>query len=134
MIAMSSRVHIFARPETRDRVLMFYGEVLGGDPIPVFRGAERQVLAFGFSNGTSLSVGFTEDALDDEAARRGAWLELTTDAPAELKRKVLVAGLPRVDYPGSDVFYFQAPGGQVWRIAAPDGRLVAARDSGDDVR
>lgn len=80
------------------------------------------VLAFRPGNGSALSVEFAEDAPDESQARAGAWLELETDDPAALKRRILEAGVPEVEYPGNDHFYFAVPGGQVLRLVpAPGG-------------
>lgn len=64
-----------------------------------------------------MSIEFVQDALDEDQARRGPWLEVETDNPAELSNRILEAGLPRMEYSGNDYFYFQAPGGQVMRLA-----------------
>ena len=64
------------------------------------------VLVCAFPNGTSLSVEFTEDALDEKQARRGAYLELKAGDPSQLQKKILDAGLPRVAFSGNDSFYF----------------------------
>ena len=123
MVALSNSVHIYARPETKEQLLAFFTGILGlealvssdatGAPIPIY--------AFRFSNGASLSVEFTADALDDEQARRGAWLELRTDDAAGLQQKALAAGLRRVVHPYTPFFYIQAPGGQVFRIVSSQG-------------
>jgi hypothetical protein len=75
------------------------------------------ILAFRFPGGGSLSVEFTEDALDEPQARHGAWLEVSVDDPAALKQRVLEAGLPQVKYGPTGRFYFVVPGGQVVGIA-----------------
>ena len=121
MIALSNRVHMFARPDVRDKLTAFFTDILG---LKVLASADApglptEVIAVVFSNGASLSVEFTEDALDEQQARRGAWFELKTGDPT-LKQKVLDAGLPGVEYTGNDFFYFQAPGGQVMRIVSID--------------
>jgi hypothetical protein len=118
MIALSNSVHLYARPDTKEKFLEFFTSILGlqahassdalGSPEPIY--------AFKFSNGASLSVEFTEDALSDEQAQRGAWLELRTKDAASLQRKVQEAGLKRVVHPYTPFFYIQAPGGQVFRI------------------
>ncbi|MGH2497738.1 MAG: VOC family protein [Ktedonobacteraceae bacterium] len=122
MIALSNRVHMFARPDVRDKLTTFFTGILGlkvlvSSDAP---GLPTSVIAVVFSNGASLSVEFTEDALDEQQARRGAWFELRTDDANTLKQKVLDAGLPRVEYSGNNFFYFQAPGGQVMRIVSID--------------
>jgi len=116
MIALSNRVHTYARPNSKEKLIECFTEILGCEIL------STPVLAFAFSNGASLSVEFTEDALDEKQARRGAWLELKTDDALALKEKVLAAGLLRVEFSGNDYFYFQAPGGQVFRIASNDER------------
>ncbi len=120
MIALSNSVHLFAHPNSKEKLAAFFTDILGykvlvGSDAP---GLPTPVMAVKFANGAALSVEFTEDALDEQQARRGAWLELKSDDAAALKEKVLAAGLSRVHYPGNDYFYFQAPGGQVLRIVA----------------
>lgn len=123
MTALSNRVHMFARPNVKDQLMTFFTVVLGcelafSSDSANAPGQTAPILAFVFPGGGVLSVDFTEDALDEEHARRGLWIELQAeDAPA-LQRRVLAAGLPRVSYPGNDHFYFAAPGGQVMRIVA----------------
>jgi hypothetical protein len=120
MIALNNRVHIVARPGAKDQLVRCFSTVLGcGAParLPV-PGLPEPILAFRFPDGGSLSVEFTEDALDERRARRGAWLEVQTDDPAALKRKILEAGLTQVPHIASDTFYFVVPGGQVMAIVA----------------
>ncbi len=61
---------------------------------------------------------FNEDALDEQQARRGAWLEVRVDDPSALKQKILDAGLPQVEYIATNTFYFVVPGGQVLGIVS----------------
>jgi hypothetical protein len=120
MIALSNSIHLYARPGTKEKFLEFFTSILGleaaessdavGSPEPIY--------GFKFSNGASLSVEFTEDALDDQQAQRGAWLELRTDDAAGLQQKALAFGLPRVVHPYTPFFYIQAPGGQIYRIVS----------------
>ena len=120
MIALSNSVHLYARPDAKKKFLAFFTGVLGleaaqsADAV----GSSEPIYGFKFSNGASLSVEFTEDALDDRQAQRGAWLELQTDDAAGLQQKALDFGLPRVVHPYTPFFYIQAPGGQVFRIVS----------------
>lgn len=121
MTGLGNRVHIFANPETRDQVTSFFTTILGceeaGDTDPVHLPPEIQL--FRFPDGSAISVEYAEVALTMRDARRGAYLEVRTDDPVALRQQVTDAGLSQVHYPGTGFFYFQAPGGQVWRIA-PD--------------
>lgn len=124
VIALGSRAHTFARPDSKDNLIWFFTTVLGCDVLErpdgsVSRdaaGRPTPVYAFRFPNGGAFSVEFTEDALDEAHARRGAYLELQSDDPPALKEKILAADVSQVEPFDSDYLYFQAPGGQVWRI------------------
>jgi hypothetical protein len=123
MIALSNRVHTFARPNNKEKLTEFFTKILGCEvlTLPAGPGVPTPVVAFRFPNGGALSVEFTEDALDERQAHRGAYLELKTDDPSRLKNKILEAGLPSVEeYTTNQYFYFQAPGGLVMRLAAAD--------------
>ncbi|HEX6818691.1 MAG TPA: hypothetical protein VF120_09980 [Ktedonobacterales bacterium] len=120
MTKLANRVHMFARPEVKDALTEFFTSLLGctlayssdapGNPAPV--------LAFTFPGGGSLSVEFTADALDDEHARRGLWIEVEANDAARVQERVLAAGYPQIRYSGNDFFYVAAPGGQVLRIVS----------------
>ena len=122
MLALSSSVHLYVRPDAKERFLEFFTSVLGleahessdavGSPEPIY--------AFAFSNDTWLSVEFTQDALSDQQAQRGAWLELISDDAKNLQQKVQAFGLKRVTHPYTPFFYIQAPGGQVFRIISSE--------------
>ena len=120
MLTLSNSVHLYARPETKERFLDFFTRILGlerkesSDAV----GSAEAIYGFTFSNGATLSIEFTEDALTDQQAQRGAWLELQTDNATELQEKVLTLGLKRVIHPYTSFFYIQAPGGQVFRIVS----------------
>ena len=55
-------------------------------------------------------------ALDDSHARKGIWLEIRTDDPEALKQKILAFGVQQVEFWDNEHFYFQAPGGRVFRL------------------
>lgn len=112
MIALNNRVHRFARPDVKDELTAFFTAILECEAAAI---PGTSIVTFRFPNTASLTVDFTTDALNEEQAGCGAWLEVRTDDPEALQRKVLAAGLSRVDYP-TGRFYFQAPGGQVWGI------------------
>ena len=114
IIAVGFRAHLYARPELREPLRRFFTEVLGTAPDEI---PGTAMLVCRLAEGTSVSVEFAADALDDVHAQRGAWLELRTDDPAALQRRVIAAGLARIEHPVTGRFYFRSPGGQVWGIA-----------------
>jgi len=120
MPAFGNRAHIFAPPDVKDDLIRCFSVVLGcGAPIALQApGLAQPILAFKFPGGGSLSVEFTEDALDLQRARRGAWMEIWSGDPAALKKRVLAAGFAEVNYPATNTFYFAAPGGQVLGIVS----------------
>ena len=115
MIALRNRVHLFTHPKNREALIDCFTTLLGGRII-----AAPPSLVFQFVDGSIVSVEFTEevdDALDEQQARRGAWLELEADEPLTLKEKVLTAGYRHFEYKG--FFYFQIPGGSSHAIQTP---------------
>lgn len=121
MNAVSNRAHILVRPELKEKLVWCYSSVLNsGAPAKlVAPGKPEPILAFRFPGGGSVSIEFTEEALDEEQRRRGAWLEIKTDNPVALKNRIIEAGLPQVHYWATKTFYFAAPGGQVFGIFEP---------------
>jgi hypothetical protein len=124
MIALSNSIHLYARRDVKEQFLEFFTGILSLEAVEssVAKGSSEPIYAFKFSNGASLSVEFTEDALDDQQALRGAWLELRTDDAVSLQEKAQHAGLPRVVHPFTPFYYIQAPGGQVFRIVTSEER------------
>jgi hypothetical protein len=120
ILAFSDRAHIFARPNVKEKLTWCFSVVLGcGAPTSLNApGLSEPMLAFRFPSGGSLSVEFTEDALGEQYVRRGAWLEVRSNDPAALKKKVLDAGLSQIQYPATNTFYFVVPGGQVLGIVS----------------
>src|SRR5262249_13010322 len=75
VIALSNSVHLYARPDTKEQLLVFFTSALGLEarPVPPYVvGSPEPMCAFAFSNGAVLSVEFTNDALADQQAQRGA--------------------------------------------------------------
>ena len=118
MIALSNSIHLYARPDAKEKFLEFFTHILGLKAVESSDavGSAKPIYAFAFSNGAGLSVEFTEDALSDQQALRGAWLELRTDDAEGLQQRVQAFGLKKVVHPYTPFFYVQAPGGQVFRI------------------
>ncbi len=63
------------------------------------------------------------DALSERDHLKATWMELKTDDPRDLEQRLRAFGVNEVDFVDTSRFYFQAPGGQVFRVASPDGGL-----------
>lgn len=107
------------RPSDRSRLQGFYRDVLGcyvGQG-PRHPGGPEDTDLIRFANGFSIVVHYSDAALGEAELKKSIWLELLTDDAAQLERMIIAAGIQPFDYFDKDHFYFQAPGGQVFRIA-----------------
>jgi hypothetical protein len=104
-----------ARTE-RSRVREFYRDLLG---CQMREGPMPHVDMFQFEGGAYVGIFFEEpDAvLTPENFLKAAWMELKTKDPAALEKQVRAFGVKAIDYADKTRFYFQAPGGQVFRVA-----------------
>ena len=121
MITLRNRVHMFTHPKNKEPLIEFFATLLGCKMMGAPSSLPQPILAFSFANGSSISVEFTEDVVDalyEQQARHGAWLELETDEPLTLKEKIRISGYHQFEYT-EGFFYFQIPGGQVMRIKLP---------------
>ena len=121
--ALMNTAHLYARVSEKERLLRFFTEVLGLSPREVtvaYVAAKEPMYAVTFANGAGLSVEFTDDALTDQAAERGAWLELTVTDRDAVQAKARAFGAKRIVHPATPFVYLQAPGGQVFRIVGHD--------------
>jgi len=72
---------------------------------------------FELESGALVGVEVDDGALDEEAARKGAWLEFLVADPDATAKTLDAQGVKRVQYHDEDHAYFQAPGGPVFRLA-----------------
>jgi catechol 2,3-dioxygenase-like lactoylglutathione lyase family enzyme len=127
-VAMTNTAHLYARVSEKERLLRFFTDVLGLSPrelsprkvTAAYVTAKEPMYAVAFANGAGLSVEFTDDALTDQAAERGAWLELTVTDRDAVEAKAQAFGAKRIVHPATPFLYLQAPGGQVFRIVGHD--------------
>ena len=99
-------------PSERDRIQRFYGDVL---VCPLTKTSETADV---FQMGADFYVGVVYDdtALSETVLLKSIWLDLRTDHPEELKQEILKFGVKEIDFRDKEHFYFQAPGGQVFRL------------------
>lgn len=97
----------------RDRIQRFYRDVLGCQVTEKSKTMDIILLGTNFYIG----VAYEDSALSESDLLKSIWLELQTNRPEELKQKILKFGIKEIEYPDKKHFYFQAPGGQVFRLA-----------------
>jgi hypothetical protein len=122
--ALGARVHLFVRPEDRERFTALFREVLECDATELDFGLPYPILLVSFQDGSAFSVEFSDLApadtsggmVDDTTAFRGAWIEFRTTDVSGYQHKLREAGIPEFRHPGSNHLYFSAPGGQVFRL------------------
>ena len=101
----------------RDNICKFYCDVLGGKITKAED--ERDFLRLG-ENFIAFLYGDVPDESEFVRSARVMWLEIKSDKVEELNQKILESGLVRkLDIPDPHL-YFQAPGGQCWRLVGID--------------
>jgi len=101
----------------RDRVRQFYRDVLGGeitregDKKDDIRLGDRFYIAFLYEDGDAL--------LAEDDFLKATYLELKADDVAETRQQIVAFGVKVLDVPDPHL-YFQAPGGQVFRLVGTD--------------
>lgn len=101
-----------ANPAERDRVRRFYTQVLG---CPATKESEK-IDIFRIGTNFPLSVVYDDSALSAVDGLKSTWLELRTPEREALKTRILEFGIEQVPFWDKEHFYFQAPGGQVFRL------------------
>ena len=97
----------------KDRIRRFYRDVLGckitreGDQKDDFRMGDNFCIAFLYEN--------EGVALDDSGFLKAIYLELKADNVEEMRQNIVAFGVNVLDVPDPHL-YFQAPGGQVFRL------------------
>ncbi|EFH82806.1 VOC family protein [Ktedonobacter racemifer] len=111
----------------RDRIRKFYCDVLGCkitrefDDKDDFRMGDGFYIAFLYGSGRDgreVDKGVTyaaEDALSDDDFLKAIFLELKADDVEEMRQKIVAFGVKVLEVPDPHL-YFQAPGGQVFRL------------------
>jgi catechol 2,3-dioxygenase-like lactoylglutathione lyase family enzyme len=100
----------------QEKIRKFYGDVLGceitrkTDDVDYFRMGDNFFVAFLYD----------DSALSEPEWLKSIWLEIKADDVLAAKKKILSFGVQEVNSRDKAHLYFQAPGGQVFRLAGTD--------------
>ncbi len=113
-ITLGENSKLSVRSSEREQVRRFYRDLLG---CPQTKESDKIDI---FQIGTTFFLGVVyDDAAPSSADRLNSiWLELNVDDPNVVKKEILAFGITEIEYWDNEHFYFQAPGGQVYRLAA----------------
>ncbi len=122
MASIGNHVKMNVSRRLRDQVRRFYGEVLGCKSLP---SPAPDLDLYEFAGGFVLGVFFCDDGevLPEQEHLQATWLEIKVADPEEAKRRLLEFGVREVNYVDKSRFFFQAPGGQVFRLTPLDGGI-----------
>jgi catechol 2,3-dioxygenase-like lactoylglutathione lyase family enzyme len=113
----------------KDRFRKFYRDVLGCE---IIRESDQKD-DFRMGGNFYIAVLYENEgvALDESDFVKATYLELKADNVEEMRRRILGSGVKVLDMQDSHL-YFQAPGGQVWRLVGVNEDL--SRYEGTDHR
>jgi hypothetical protein len=112
-IVFGNHSSVIVPRQARDSIRKFYCDVLDGTITKAQN--DRDFLRLG-ENFYVFLYGDVPDASEFLRTARSVWLEIKSDNVEETKRQILESGLVRkLDMPDPHL-YFQAPGGQCWRL------------------
>ncbi len=111
-VSLGRNSKLTVRPQERGQINTFYCEVLGCERTKTSPGADVFQVGADFF----LGVIYDDEALTVEQCAKAIWLELRTDRLQETRQRILDFGIQEIIYRDREHFYFQAPGGQVFRL------------------
>ena len=122
MLQMGNHMKLTVPLALRERVRTFYAGVCECRPLDSPR---PDLDLFEFSGGFVVGVFFTDDAaaLPEADHLKAAWLELKVDSVPAYRERLREFGVAELPYADTSRVYFQAPGGQVFRLAPLDGGI-----------
>jgi len=120
MLQMGNHMKLTLKPELRERTRGFYGGICECRKLDSPR---PDMDLYEFNGGFVLGIFFADDAetLPEPAYVKAAWLELKVDDVPAYRARLEAFGINALPYADPTRMYFQAPGGQVFRLAPMDG-------------
>ena len=122
MTTIGNHIKTSVHKSLRDRVRRFYQEVLQCKIMPA---PMPNLDLFVFDNDFVLGVFYCDEdeVLSPADHQKAAWLEIKTKDVEQVKRQLVDFGVEPIEYLDKTRFYFQAPGGQVFRLAPEGGGI-----------
>lgn len=116
MSMLGNHIRTNVHKSLRERVRSFYLDILQCKPMAA---PLPELDLFVFEHDFVLGVFYVDDAdcLSEADHLKAAWLEIKVKNPDAMKQNLIAFGVKEVAYPDTTRFYFQAPGGQVFRLA-----------------
>jgi hypothetical protein len=111
-VSIGNHSKIIARHSDQEKIRAFYGGVLGC----ALTKKSKDVDYIRFHEGFFVAVLYQEAVASSDELRQSIWLELRSDEPAQLRKRIVDFGVTQIEIPGAEHLYFQAPGGQVFRL------------------
>jgi hypothetical protein len=116
-VILGNHASVIVPRKERNNIRQFYCDVLGGTLIKAED--ERDFIRIGQISYIAFLYGDVPDISDFSRTARSMWLEIKSDDVEELEKKILDSGVRKLDVPDPHL-YFQAPGGQCWRLVGID--------------
>ena len=120
-VSFSNHAAAIVPKQDRDRLRKFYCDVLGctmakePESLASQRGLEKDI----FRMGDDFFIVYLYDDVDDQSeflrSGRSVYLEIKTDNVEEMRKNIVAFGVKVVEIPDPHL-YFQAPGGQVFKL------------------
>ena len=119
MVQTGNHMKVNAPEAARARAREFYVSICGCTELP---SPAPKMDLWQFPSGFVVGMLFDDaHALSMADMKKAAWLELKTDDYEGMKARLLEFGVDVVASADTSRLYFQAPGGQVYRLAPIDG-------------
>jgi catechol 2,3-dioxygenase-like lactoylglutathione lyase family enzyme len=103
----------------QDRIRLFYHDILGCE---ITKKTEN-VDMFRMGNDFFITFLYGDETLPESDWSKSIWLEIKSDDAPTMKRKILDFGVTEVKSMDKAHLYFQAPGGQVFRLVGTNDDL-----------
>ena len=115
--------------QDRDSICKFYRDVLGGEITKAE--SDRDFLRLGDDFYIVFLYGDVPDESEFLRTARSVWLEIKSDNVNEMSRKILESGLAKKLELPDPHFFFQAPGGQCFKLVGIDEDLSLYEGTGE---